>query len=201
MALEAFYNLKEKKKISLFNAISSCLRNKSYDELSVNEIVEEADISRGSFYNYFNNKSDAILSMVEYKIKLHMDRLLTAIKESDYKLFAGVRKYYYDIENVLYDEINFSVMRNVKFYVELCFESMKTEKFRQYIVDVAKWLVDNTYEGKNYLSSLSNMINVLEMTIILVLDTVFAKVNNVSIEVGENETFEYKISIIEKGIR
>ena len=200
MALEAFYNLKEKKKLSLYNAISDCLRKKSYDELSVNEIVEEADISRGSFYNYFNNKNDAILSMVEYKIKHHMDLLLTAIKESNYKLFDGVRKYYYDIESVLYDEINLSVMKNVKFYVELCFESVKTDKFRKYIADVAKWLVDNTYEGKKYLSSLKNMISVFEMTIVLVLDTVFAKVNNAVKLVGDNEMFEYKLSIIEKGI-
>ena len=200
MALEAFYNLKEKKKLSLYNAISDCLRKKSYDELSVNEIVEEADISRGSFYNYFNNKNDAILSMVEYKIKHHMDLLLTAIKESNYKLFDGVRKYYYDIESVLYDEINLSVMKNVKFYVELCFESVKTDKFRKYIADVAKWLVDNTYEGKKYLSSLKNMISVFEMTIVLVLDTVFAKVNNAVKLAGDNEMFEYKLSIIEKGI-
>ena len=200
MALEAFYNLKEKKKLSLYNAISVCLRKKSYDELSVNEIVEEADISRGSFYNYFNNKNDAILSMVEYKIKHHMDLLLTAIKESNYKLFDGVRKYYYDIESVLYDEINLSVMKNVKFYVELCFESVKTDKFRKYIADVAKWLVDNTYEGKKYLSSLKNMISVFEMTIVLVLDTVFAKVNNAVKLEGDNEMFEYKLSIIEKGI-
>lgn len=200
MALEAFYNLKEKKKLSLYNAISDCLRKKSYDELSVNEIVEEADISRGSFYNYFNNKNDAILSMVEYKIKHHMDLLLTTIKESNYKLFDGVRKYYYDIESVLYDEINLSVMKNVKFYVELCFESVKTDKFRKYIADVAKWLVDNTYEGKKYLSSLKNMISVFEMTIVLVLDTVFAKVNNAVKLVGDNEMFEYKLSIIEKGI-
>ena len=200
MALEAFYNLKEKKKLSLYNAISDCLRKKSYDELSVNEIVEEADISRGSFYNYFNNKNDAILSMVEYKIKHHMDLLLTAIKESNYKLFDGVRKYYYDIESVLYDEINLSVMKNVKFYVELCFESVKTDKFRKYIADVAKWLVDNTYEGKKYLSSLKNMISVFEMTIVLVLDTVFAKVNNAVKLVGDNEMFEYKLSIKEKGI-
>lgn len=200
MALEAFYNLKEKKKLSLYNAISDCLRKKSYDELSVNEIVEEADISRGSFYNYFNNKNDAILSMVEYKIKHHMDLLLTVIKESNYKLFDGVRKYYYDIESVLYDEINLSVMKNVKFYVELCFESVKTDKFRKYIADVAKWLVDNTYEGKKYLSSLKNMISVFEMTIVLVLDTVFAKVNNAVKLAGDNEMFEYKLSIIEKGI-
>lgn len=200
MALEAFYNLKEKKKLSLYNAISNCLRKKSYDELSVNEIVEEADISRGSFYNYFNNKNDAILSMVEYKIKHHMDLLLIAIKESNYKLFDGVRKYYYDIESVLYDEINLSVMKNVKFYVELCFESVKTDKFRKYIADVAKWLVDNTYEGKKYLSSLKNMISVFEMTIVLVLDTVFAKVNNAVKLAGDNEMFEYKLSIIEKGI-
>ena len=200
MALEAFYNLKEKKKLSLYNAISDCLRKKSYDELSVNEIVEEADISRGSFYNYFNNKNDAILSMVEYKIKHHMDLLLTAIKESNYKLFDGVRKYYYDIESVLYDEINLSVMKNVKFYVELCFESVKTDKFRKYIANVAKWLVDNTYEGKKHLSSLKNMISVFEMTIVLVLDTVFAKVNNAVKLVGDNEMFEYKLSIIEKGI-
>ena len=52
MALEAFNNLKEKKKANIFAAISRCLSRINYDDLSVNEIVAEAEISRGSFYNH-----------------------------------------------------------------------------------------------------------------------------------------------------
>lgn len=202
MALEAFNNLKEKKKTHLLNAISACLRRINYDDLSVNDIVEEADISRGSFYNYFNNKYDAVLSLVESKLKEHFESYIKAIKDSNYRLFDGTRKIYYEIESILSDEINLAIMKNMKFFSELWFTSMKSNKHKNYLDNIVKWLVENSYEGKEYLNTSKKMSNTLDMILSLILNTIFIKIVYQHRENTkyEKESFEYKLSIIEKGI-
>jgi AcrR family transcriptional regulator len=203
MALEAFNQLKDKKKTHLLNAITNCLRKTNYDDLTVNEIVDEAGISRGSFYNYFNNKNDAVLSLVESKLKEHFESFIEAVKDSDYRLFDGTRKVYYDIENILSDEINLALMKNLKFFSELWFESMKSHKYKQYLDDKVKWLVENSYEGKNYLNTSEKMSNILDIILSLILNTIFLKIVHDHSDGNNNErdSFEYKLSIIEKGIR
>lgn len=203
MSLEAFNNLKDKKKAHLLNSISTCLRKTSYDDLSVNDIVEEADISRGSFYNYFANKNDAVFSLVESKFKEHFELYIEAIKTSNYSLFEGTKKMYYEIENILSDEINMTIMKNLKFFSELGIEIVKSNKHRQYLENIVKWLIENTVEGKQYINSVKKMSNVLDMILILILNTILLKIiykNNANI-INDKESFEYKLSLIEKGIK
>ena len=203
MALEAFNNLKDRKKAHLLNSISTCLRKTSYDDLSVNDIVEEADISRGSFYNYFANKNDAVFSLVESKFKEHFELYIESIKTSNYSLFEGTKKMYYEIENILSDEINMTIMKNLKFFSELGIEIVKSNKHRQYLENIVKWLVENTVEGKQYINSVKKMSNVLDMILILILNTILLKIiykNNANI-INDKESFEYKLSLIEKGIK
>ena len=114
MALEAFYNLKEKKKANIFAAISRCLRMTNYDDLSVNEIVAEADISRGSFYNYFVDKNDAVKSMIDSDLRKYFDMYMDSIKESNNSFFEGTRNVYKSIANTLSDKINLTIMKNMK---------------------------------------------------------------------------------------
>ncbi|WP_456276695.1 TetR/AcrR family transcriptional regulator [Bacillus sp. AK128] len=41
-----------------------------YDKASTNEIVKEAQISKGSLFNYFNNKKDLYLYLIDYSLKV-----------------------------------------------------------------------------------------------------------------------------------
>ena len=201
MALEAFYNLKEKKKNNILNAISSCLKSKTYDELSVNDIAIEADISRGSFYNYFNDKYDAVGTFVDSKIREHLNQYMEAIKLSDYNLIEGTRKVYEEIKDVLKNEINISLMRNLKFFVEFGIQSVHSKKFEHDIDEMIAWLVKSTYEGKNMLKTNKEMANVLDMLIILVLNTVFTKIM-IDPECFEKyDDFNYKLDLIKKSLR
>lgn len=200
MATEAFKNLKDKKKRNIFAAISSCLKKMSYDELSVNNIVLEADISRGSFYNYFSDKNDAVKCLIESRVKNYFDMYIEAVKESDNRLFEGTRKLYGRIINILSDAINITVMRNIKFFSEFVLETVKSNIYKDYFDGIVKWFIDNTVEGKESLNSMKKMSNIIDMIISLVLNSIFAEtIFNVN-PFSENSDFEYKLGIIEKGV-
>ena len=196
MALEAFYNLKEKKKKNILGAISSCLKNKSYDELSVNDIATEADISRGSFYNYFDDKYDAVGTLVDSKIREHLNQYVEAIKLSDYDLIEGTRKVYEEIKDILKNEINISIMRNLKFFIEFGIQSVHSKRFEQDIDEVIDWLVKSTNEGKRILKTNKEMANVLDMLITLVLNTVFSQIMINPECFLKYDDFNYKLDLI-----
>ena len=89
MALDHFYTIKDKKKINILGAIERCMQKFDYDELSINDIVTEADISRGSFYNYFYDKSDAVETLVKEKTKIIFSIFKECIIENDGRLLDG----------------------------------------------------------------------------------------------------------------
>ena len=55
---QTFYNLSPDKKQRIIDAIIKEVDGKSFEDISINQIVKNAEISRGSFYQYFNDKQD-----------------------------------------------------------------------------------------------------------------------------------------------
>lgn len=200
MALNSFYNLKDKKKDAILHAVSSCLRKTSYDNLSVNDIVIEADISRGSFYNYFVDKNDAIVTLVESKLKKYFDKYVEAIKDSNNDLFKGTKKLYYEIKDILEDEINITIMRNMKFFMEIISQALHSNNHKKNIKDFADWLLANTNEGKTVLKQKSKMLNVIDVILTLIMESIFIQIQmKADHEMNENN-FDFKLDIIKNGI-
>jgi len=76
MPTDTFYRLPETKRVRLINAIYKELARVPASEMSINRIIREADIPRGSFYQYFTNKDDMISFLFEEftkSVKIFMD--------------------------------------------------------------------------------------------------------------------------------
>lgn len=58
MIKQTFYNLPKEKQQRIIKASIDEIIGNSYDKISINKIVKNAVISRGSFYQYFDQKSD-----------------------------------------------------------------------------------------------------------------------------------------------
>ena len=200
MALEAFYNLKEKKKKSILESISVCLKNKDYDDLSVNDISMAADISRGSFYNYFTDKNDAVGTLVDSKINEYFEKYRMAIEASNYNLIDGTRKIYNDTKCILKDEINAAIMKNLKFFMEFGIQALHSKKFETDIDEFVSWLIKNTNEGKTKLNNHKKMANVLDMLIGIVLNTVFNNIMFNSEYFEKYDDLNYKLDLINESL-
>ncbi len=76
MPTEQFERLRPDRKNSIIKALTRQFATRDYAELSVKELADEADISRGSFYLYFSDKEDAFLTSVRnYTDRLEQDLL------------------------------------------------------------------------------------------------------------------------------
>lgn len=65
MPKETFFNLAEEKKEKIINAAKKEFKRVPLEQASIKNIVEDAGIARGSFYQYFESKED--LMRIYYK--------------------------------------------------------------------------------------------------------------------------------------
>jgi len=78
MSKPTFDRLSAEKKKRLMDAITHEFSEHTFTEASINQIIKEAQISRGSFYQYFKDKEDCYL------------HLLKVITEEKYVLFQRI---------------------------------------------------------------------------------------------------------------
>lgn len=97
MPSQTFHNLSEEKKRKLINAAMKEFSTATLEKASINKIVVAAQIPRGSFYMYFDDKYD----LFDYIILRYQDRLLNIIKKAFRKRDGNIREAFID----LYDEL------------------------------------------------------------------------------------------------
>ena len=82
MPKQTFLNLPEKKKKKILEAAKNEFSRVSVTEASINNIVTEANIARGSFYQYFESKEDLLIFMIDKASERVKDKVNEKIKEN-----------------------------------------------------------------------------------------------------------------------
>ena len=78
MPSNTFLNLPEDKQTRLMDAASREFSAKPYNEVSINKIIQEAGIPRGSFYMYFQDKEE----LFHYLVHGYVEQLLMVLEEA-----------------------------------------------------------------------------------------------------------------------
>ena len=66
MPKETFLKLPEEKKDKIIKAAKKEFARVPFEQTSIKNIVEDADIARGSFYQYFESKEDLLRIYFKY---------------------------------------------------------------------------------------------------------------------------------------
>ena len=92
MIKQTYYNLPSDKRERIMKAIVKETESKSYDKISINKIVKDAGISRGSFYQYFDDKWDLLILMLkDFYIRVSRE-CIDALKSSGGDIFGASEK-------------------------------------------------------------------------------------------------------------
>ena len=113
MIKKTFYNLPEEKRQRVTEAIVDEFANAEDDKVSINRIVQKANISRGSFYQYFDDKLDLVEVLIRSYLNLVIDDLRRAIISSDGDIFYTFECVYDIIIGLSKDERHRKVLRNL----------------------------------------------------------------------------------------
>lgn len=117
MVSPTFQNLKEDKKTRIIEAALEEFATRPFNEASITNIVKNADISRGSFYQYFGNKENIYKYLVSYLYAKHRSDLIRILKNNSGKLYESLMDFYDAYIDEIVQSKYFSFYKNTFLYV------------------------------------------------------------------------------------
>ena len=99
MPKSTFYNLNIEKREKIEKAIRNEFGKKSFSKASISNIIEEANIPRGSFYQYFEDKEDAIKYVISNFIEMEKRQMKKILEKNNGDIFEtaiGIYQYIVD---------------------------------------------------------------------------------------------------------
>lgn len=92
---DTFYNLSEEKRNKIIDSIISEFENNSYENASINRIIKSAGISKGSLYQYFNDKKDLYRYVINLILEEKMKYITPVMENPDkHDFFTLIRDMY-----------------------------------------------------------------------------------------------------------
>lgn len=92
MPTQRFLKLKEEKKQAILKAAVHEFSRVPYSSASINQIIKEADISRGSFYTYFEDKDDLMRYILRGFRDNCQERIFKTLEEEGGNPFAAAMR-------------------------------------------------------------------------------------------------------------
>ncbi|WP_181350871.1 TetR/AcrR family transcriptional regulator [Thalassobacillus sp. CUG 92003] len=113
MPKPTFFNLKEEKRRTLIAAAKSEFSRVSLYEASIANILNEAGIPRGSFYQYFEDKEDAFYYLLNEHAKERYEHFIAHLKHHDGDLFKAMADMFQSVLEYSHDRGQSNFIRNV----------------------------------------------------------------------------------------
>lgn len=123
MPSKTFLNLPEEKRQKLLKAATDEFSNTSFFDASINKIINNANISRGSFYMYFEGKEE----LFEYILDSYSSNLIEIVKKELINSNGDLRESFIN----LYDELLIRISKikyKIFFRNVFLFLNLKREK-------------------------------------------------------------------------
>lgn len=113
MIKKTFYNLPEEKRNRIINAIMNEFSSSSTEKVSINRIIKNANISRGSFYQYFDDKVDLVEVLTKTFADLSVEGAKKALENSGGDIFYTYEKLFDIITEFSNDKKQKVILKNL----------------------------------------------------------------------------------------
>ena len=198
MPTETFKNLNDEKKQNILNAARNEFSKVSFSESSINKIIKEAGISRGSFYMYFIDKEDLYETVIENQLKKNFKFLKDELVKNNGDIF----KTYINIYEILLKKVsknktnNFNkhILLNMNFKSDNLFIRKNKVQYKKYIEEFISLINTNNYN----LEDKEELLDIIDMLTLLLIHSLVKSLKNPS-EVKVR--YIRQVSIIERSIK
>lgn len=173
MISPTFQNLKEDKKNRIIDAALVEFSIRPFNEASITNIVKNADISRGSFYQYFGNKENIYKYLVNFLYAKHRDELVNLLLKNSGQLYPSLLEFYENYIDEVFESKYFAFYKNTFRHVNhyligdegvLSLRNQSTNREEEQnnfiqIVDMGDLKADSSQEVLEYIYFLVNTIH------------------------------------------
>ncbi len=112
MPKETFFNLAQAKRDKIINAAIKEFSRVTIDEASIENIIIEAKISSGSFYQYFEDKEDAYKYVISSVISKKHESLLKILEKNKGDIFLAFEEIFKKEFEIFSNDVFHNLMRN-----------------------------------------------------------------------------------------
>jgi len=198
MPKNRFFNLPEEKKNRIIKATINELSRVSDFEISINKIIQEAGIPRGSFYQYFEDKNDLIQYIMQDYIQLLKTWIEKTLKTNEGDIFKTINDTLNAIVEFGQESNNVYFLNNVLRELKGNFECpigivFKTKE------DIFKIMIENINRETLNISTDQALTCLLEMLFSVLRDAVARNFCNIDNHQDNDEIFVEQIKIIKNG--
>ena len=113
MIKQTFYNLSEEKRRRVVNAVIAEFSESEDEKISINRIIRRAGISRGSFYQYFDDKVDLVEVLQQSFAELIWADAEPVLSETDGDVFGTYAKLFDTVASLADDAHKRSILRRL----------------------------------------------------------------------------------------
>ncbi|RLL42708.1 TetR/AcrR family transcriptional regulator [Oceanobacillus piezotolerans] len=145
MPKQTFFNLPEHKRNTLIEAAGKEFSRVPLAEASISNIIKEAHIPRGSFYQYFENKEDLYLYLLKEEAKGRNSLFISMLKKHNGDIILAMTAVYRDFLEKMPDDQERDFFKNALLNV--------THKLENVFMTIFE---GNNSESMNQISQLIN---------------------------------------------
>ncbi len=187
MAKQTFLNLPEEKRTKIMNSLKKEFSKSALKDALVSNIIKDAEIPRGSFYQYFNDIEDAYYFVIDDYSKSIKKYLLENLVINNGDIILAYRNLYKYILEMINSEENKDYFEKIFLNMSYEVQSMFTPNFN----DGLNLIINHVNISKLNISSkfgLGYVLDIIESTLM----------NNVIKSYKRNLSREKNIEIFEK---
>lgn len=197
MPKETYFHLKPEKREKIEKALEKEFARVSFEKTSISNIVEDAQIPRGSFYQYFEDKEDAIRYIVQKYILFEHKMIYEALQNANGDIFKmAILAFEYITKNAMQKkDINLykNIMKEIKRNNINIFEENKEYQVIQQMKDGIDTSQLNLQNENDLQYMMKILISIIRTTGIEVID------NKISPEQGKRD-LEEQVEILKRGM-
>ncbi len=200
MPSETFNNLSNDKKKLILDAAKKEFSNVSFHEASINHIIKEAGISRGSFYMYFVDKKDLYTTIIEHQAQRHFKFILRILEESEGNLFAAYKivyeRLYQQISQHKKASLEKNIFMNMNFNSEnlLIREQVPYQRYKDKflkMIDTRYWALDTE----------ERLFDIIDMLTLLLVHSLVLSLKKKEQQPMISQKYMRQVDIIEHSVR
>lgn len=200
MIKQTFYNLPDKKRQRITDAIFNEFAGSSGEKVSINNIIKNANISRGSFYQYFDDKVDLVEVLTRSFIDLSVEKTTELIAHTHGDIFVTYDLLFEILCECSQDTKQRIVMKNLFKNIKAN-DSLVSEYFINRFQGVAELVkVTNNFDRSNLKFTSDKDIECLSQILTQVLKNAIFNVFVIGKPFEEvHSDYHRKLEIIKKG--
>ena len=207
MPSDRFFKLSSEKQKRILQAAEKEFAAAGFQEASINQMIREAEISRGSFYTYFQDKSDIFDCIFARLCEKSSHMILDRVKEADGDIFIAAMELMQegisvsfnpeDTDMILYHRImtDYNIISHLKNRVrngeEITFEKLNV---------VLKKIYSEMNDLRNYLSY-EDFEKIVDMLVTISVKTLVSVRTEPERKQISMDSLAFQYRIIEAGIR